>query len=645
MCGIAGFIDLDFRFKESGLKRMLANLSHRGPDDEGLWKDESAGIAFGHRRLSILDLSPSGHQPMCSFCQRYVIAFNGEIYNWSELKKALEQSGDAPRWRGSSDTEIFLTAISVWGLSAALRRVRGMFAFALWDRAEKQLVLVRDRIGEKPLYYGTISGQFVFASELKAFSALSDKSLEMEPGALALMLRYGYVPDPYSIYKNIFKLPPGKMICVSNSGRVGKVKTYWSFSDFLAEQQKNNLQLSDDEAVNELDKLMANVVQEQMVADVPLGAFLSGGLDSSTVVAIMQANSPRRVKTFTIGYQESAYDEADHARLIARYLGTEHTELKLTASQSLDIIPYLPDMYDEPFADASQISTAIISKLTRNHVGVCLSGDAGDELFGGYNRYLWADTIWNTLAKIPTPVRQPLGDMLNHMPVGMFNGLFSCISPVLPNKYHINNPGDKLHKIGQIMSARSRDHLYQNLVSQWRGSLPLRNVEEPSTYLSNPEEWPSLKHYSERMMAVDTQSYLPQDILVKVDRAAMAASLETRLPFLDLKLMEFAWRLPLHQKIRHGKGKWIMRQLLSRYLPETLWDRPKQGFALPIEHWLRGPLRDWAEDLLAPDKLAKDDHLDPKAIRHIWDQHLKGHNLQYALWNILSYRAWRDRWL
>lgn len=645
MCGIAGFIDPDSRSCESRLKQMLARLVHRGPDDEGLWTDMRAGIALGHRRLSILDLSPLGHQPMRSSCQRYVIAFNGEIYNWSELKVALEQSGNAPRWRGSSDTEIFLAALSVWGLTATLRRVRGMFAFALWDCAENQLVLVRDRIGEKPLYYGTLNGQFAFASELKAISELSDRSLDLEPEAMALMLRYGYVPEPYSIYKNIFKLPPGTMICVSGNGKAGKVQPYWSFSDFLAEQQKNPLQLSDEEAVNEFEKLMANAVQEQMVADVPLGAFLSGGLDSSSVVAVMQANSHRPVKTFTIGYEERAYNEAEHARQIAKHLGTEHTELNITARQSLDLIPSLPDMYDEPFADVSQIPTALISKLTRKHVSVCLSGDAGDELFGGYNRYFWAEAIWSGLAKIPAPMRQPLGGVLNHMPVGMVNGLFSCISPVLPEKYKINNPGDKLHKIAQIMPARSQDHLYQHLVSQWRGPLPLRNVDEPATYLSQPEKWPRLKHFSERMMAVDTESYLPQDILVKVDRAAMASSLETRLPFLDLRLMEFAWRLPMHQKIRHGKGKWIMRQLLSRYVPETLWDRPKQGFAVPIEHWLRGPLKDWAEDLLAPEKLAKDGLLDPKPIRQLWDRHLKGHNLQYALWNILTYRAWSDRWL
>lgn len=645
MCGIAGFINQDLRLGKNNLKRMLSSLIHRGPDDEGLWLDEISGIALGHRRLSILDLSPSGHQPMRSHCQRYIIAFNGEIYNWPELKKQLEYSGDAPRWRGSSDTEVLLVALSVWGLVETLKRVRGMFAFALWDCSEKRLTLVRDRIGEKPLYYGTTNGQFAFASELKAISALSDNSLKLEPDAIALMLRYGYVPEPYSIYKNIYKLPAGMMISVSTDGQIRELKPYWSFSEFVAEQQKNPLQLSDEEAVDELDKLMGSAIQEQMVADVPLGAFLSGGLDSSSVVAIMQAHSSRPVKTFTIGYDESEYNEAGHAREIARHLGTEHTELKITARQSLDIIQELPNMFDEPFADVSQIPTALISRLTRKHVSVCLSGDAGDELFGGYNRYIWANFIWKGLGKIPRPMRRPLGKLLGNVPIFAVNAMYSCLNPFLPLRYQINNPGDKLRKISQIIPAQTRDELYQSLVSQWRGPLPLRNVEEPAIYLSQPENWPSLCNYSERMMAVDTQTYLPQDILVKVDRAAMASSLETRLPFLDSRLIEFAWRLPLEQKIRYGKGKWIVRQLLSRYIPETLWDRPKQGFAVPIEHWLRGPLRDWAEELLSPEKLAQDALLNPVLIRELWERHLKGENLQYSLWNILTYRAWSKKWL
>jgi asparagine synthase (glutamine-hydrolysing) len=371
---------------------------------------------------------------------------------------------------------------------------------------------------------------------------------------------------------------------------------------------------------------------------------LSGGIDSSAIVAVMQAQSHQPVKTFTIGYNESDYNEAHHARKIAKHLGTEHTELFISAEQCLDVIPSLPEFYDEPFADVSQIPTVLISKLTKNHVNVCLSGDAGDELFGGYNRYFWAETIWKWIAGIPSPIRQPLSSVLNSMPVNAVNRIYSCFQPMLPNTYKVNNLGDKLHKIGQILPAASKDELYHYLVSQWRGNLPLQNVTEPSTFLSEPNKWLKLESYPERMMSVDTQTYLPQDILVKLDRASMAASLETRVPFLDLRIMEFAWQLPLNQKIRNGEGKWLVRKLLSRYMPEKLWNRPKQGFAVPIEHWLRGPLRDWAEDLLSPKKLAEDGFLDPIPIRQVWDRHLSGENMQYALWNILTYRAWSEKW-
>ena len=646
MCGIAGFINpnSNSNSSENILSRMLSCLIHRGPDDHDMWFDKKVGLALGHRRLSILDLSPFGRQPMTSSCQRYVITLNGEIYNWFSLKEELEHSGKAPRWKGSSDTEIFLAAISAWGVLDTLNRVRGMFAFALWDNCQKCLTLARDRIGEKPLYYGTVNGNFAFASELKALSALSQTPLDLEQDAVALMLRYGYVPEPYSIYKKINKLPPGTMISISPNGQVGEVQHYWSFTDFASEHQKNPIQLSDANVVDEFERLMVSSIKEQMVADVPLGAFLSGGLDSSSVVAVMQRNSQRPVKTFTVGYNESSYNEAEHAKEIAKYLGTEHTELRISAKQSLDVIPSLPDIYDEPFADVSQIPATLIAKLTSEHVSVCLSGDAGDELFGGYNRYLWTNVMWKWLGMFPASARKPIGQLLNQVPIDLTNRLHSLINPMLPKSYNINNPGDKLHKVSQIFAAQSRDQLYQFLVSQWRGPLPLKNIVEPPTFLSQPEKWPVLGSYSERMMAVDTVTYLPQDILVKVDRAAMSAGLETRIPFLDLRLLEFSWRLPINQKIRNGEGKWVIRQLLSRYIPKSLWDRPKQGFAVPIEHWLRGPLREWADDLLAPEKLANDEFLDPRPIRRIWEQHQSGQNMQYALWNIIMYRAWRERW-
>lgn len=644
MCGIAGFLGLKSQTSESKVKGMLGSLVHRGPDEEDIWINQKIGIALGHRRLSIIDLLPSGRQPMMSACQRYVIAFNGEIYNWPEIKSALELSGKAPKWRGTSDTEVFLAAITAWGLSGSLKRIRGMFAFALWDISENRLMLVRDRIGEKPLYYGQLEGKFCFASELKAIVSFANTPLEREPEAVALMVRYGYVPEPYSIYKNIFKMPPGTIISVAANGQIENIETYWSFSNFVSTQQKASVRLSDEEAVNNLEYLMGCAVKEQMVADVPLGAFLSGGIDSSIVVALMQANSQQPVKTFSAGFEESAYNEADYARKIAKHLGTEHTELFITSKQSFDIIPSLSEMYDEPFADASQIPTALISRLTRKHVKVCLSGDAGDELFGGYNRYFWTNSIWNILSKIPVSMRKPLGQLLQNLPVEVVNAICSCLNPVFPKHFRVSNPGDKLQKFSQILPAETQEQLYHYLLCQWRGDLPIKDINEPPTYLTQPERWPALGNFSERMMAVDTQNYLPQDILVKVDRAAMASSLETRLPFLDLRLLEFAWQLPLGQKIRDGNGKWVVKELLSKYVPKNLFDRPKQGFAVPIEHWLRGPLREWAEDLLKAEKLSADG-FDPIPIRYLWTQHLKGQNHQYALWNIITYRAWSDRWL
>lgn len=645
MCGIAGLIKSDQQDRlESQVRVMTDTLTHRGPDDCGVWVDANAGIALAHRRLSILDLSPTGHQPMHSACGRYVIVFNGEIYNWSELRSSLESAGQAYHWRGHSDTEVLLAAIGVWGLSTALSRARGMFAFALWDRAEQSLYLARDRVGEKPLYYGMAGNAFVFGSELKAVRALPHWQANIDPEALALFLRYGYVPAPRSIYRGIYKLPPGTFLQIRRDGSYGAPVQWWQFGKIAVEQAHNTLSLHEDQAIDALDQVLGDAVAEQMVADVPLGALLSGGLDSSTIVALMQARSSRPVRTFTIGFSEGDYDEVRHARAVANHLGTDHTELYVSPEEARAVIPRLPDMYDEPFGDSSQIPTFLACALTRQHVTVSLSGDAGDELFGGYNRYYWATSVWKRAVRTPAGLRRLVAAAIFAIPATAWNGAFRTFGPLLPSRLRVSNPGDKLHKLAEVIGAESPELLYRLLVSQWRGPLPLRQTAEPVTLASDYLRWPILPSFTEQMMAVDTLTYLPDDILVKVDRAAMANSLETRVPFLDERVIEFAWRLPIDMKIRNGQGKWLLRQLLYRYVPRKLVERPKQGFAIPIEHWLRGPLRDWAENLLSAENLARDGLIDPAPVRSLWKMHLDGRNVQYALWNVLMYQAWRQRW-
>lgn len=649
MCGVIGFIRTDFPKPHAvDAKRQLALMAdavvHRGPDDFGYWGGERDGIWLGHRRLSILDLSPAGHQPMSSACGRYVVVFNGEIYNWASIRAELEQAGHAPVWRGHSDTEVLLAGIVAWGLAATLRRARGMFAIAVWDRQERMLSIARDRIGEKPLYYGQVGDAFVFASELKSLRAIPGAEFQTDPGSLALMLRYGYVPAPLSIYRNIFKLPPGTLLRVNARGEFGEPETWWSFAETAQQCVAGRSPMSDAAALDALDEVLGSAIGEQMVADVPLGALLSGGLDSSMVVALMQGRSAKPVRTFTIGFAEGAYDEAAHAKAVAAHLGTEHTELYVSPDQARAVIPRLADMYDEPFADSSQIPTALVCALTRQHVTVCLSGDAGDELFGGYNRYFWATSLWRRFGKVPLGMRRGVAGVFSSISAGNWNTAFGALSWAMPGRLRVSNPGDKLHKLAEVMGAGSEEALYRELVSQWRGPLPMRSPNEPRTLVADPVRWPGMPSYAERMMAVDTLTYLPDDILVKVDRAAMAASLETRVPFLDERVISFAWGLPFEQKVRNGQGKWLLRQLLYRYVPQAMVDRPKQGFGVPIEHWLRGPLRDWAEDLLSPEQLASDGLLDPAPIRAMWEKHLSGRNVQYALWNVLMYQAWRRRW-
>ncbi|HWR73722.1 MAG TPA: asparagine synthase (glutamine-hydrolyzing), partial [Nitrospirota bacterium] len=598
MCGIAGFLDLKgtSRDPEADLRRMTNPLVHRGPDDEGFWSDPAAGIALGHRRLSILDLSSAGHQPMQSVSGRYIIVFNGEIYNFEELRKELDAKPQSPSsgWRGHSDTEVMLEAFEAWGVEHAVRRFAGMFAFALWDRQDRCLYLVRDRIGEKPLYYGWAGDTFLFGSELKALRGHPAWRGEIDRDALALFLRHNYIPAPYSIYHCIRKLLPGTVLTMQmkklSSGNFPEPEPYWSLNQVVSRGMENPFAGTEEEAVEQLDRLLRNAIKQQMVADVPLGAFLSGGVDSSTIVALMQAQTIRPIRTFTMGFHDASFNEANHAKDVARYLRTDHTELYVTPQDTLDVIPRIPALYDEPFSDSSQIPTFLVAQLTRRNVTASLSGDGGDELFGGYNRYFLGRSVWRKIGWMPRGLRSVLAAGCTALSPTRWDSLAAA----MPGKIHLRNAGDKVHKLAEILAVESPDALYRGLVSHWKDPYNVvLGAREPATLLSCPSSRPELSDLTLRMMYMDTLTYLPDDILVKVDRAAMGVSLETRVPFLDHRVVEFAWRIPLSMKIRNGQGKWLLRQVLYKYVPCELVDRPKTGFGVPIHSWLRGPLGEW----------------------------------------------------
>lgn len=645
MCGLTGFWGQEGTRNDlvSIARSMADRISHRGPDDCGVWGDDHVGLVLAHRRLSIIDLSAAGHQPMLSATGRFVLAYNGEVYNHLDLRQDLEAAGAAPTWRGHSDTETLLASIEAWGVEATLKRSVGMFAFALWDRQARTLVLARDRAGEKPLYYGWQGETLLFGSELKSLRAHPAFNPALDRGALALLLRHNYIPAPHSIYQGIFKLPPGTWLELREGQRDAQPRAYWSLAEVAERGMAEPFTGTDAEAVDELARLMATAVAGQQVADVPLGALLSGGIDSSLVASLMQAQSTRRVRTFTIGFDEKAYDEATHARAVAAHLGTEHTELRLSANDALGLIPQLPSMYDEPFADSSQLPTHLVMKLARQHVTVALSGDAGDEFFGGYNRYFLGPNTWRRIAWMPAPMRHALGSAMTALPAHTLNRL----AAPLARQWGIAQPGDKAHKLGRrLRQVASIDDLYLSLVTEWpdAGSMVVDGFIPPNL-LDERARWPALPDPVARMMALDGLTYLPDDILTKVDRASMAVSLETRAPFLDRDVMEFAWRLPMRMKLRDGKGKWILRQLLDRHVPRALIDRPKMGFGIPLDQWLRGPLRDWAGDLLAEDRLGREGHLRPQAITRTWQAHLKGEgSYGYRLWSVLMFQAWLEEY-
>ncbi len=640
MCGLAGFLDLKRATPAAeleGIARAMADsLFHRGPDEGGVWVDESSGAALGHRRLSIVDLTAAGRQPMPSRSGRYVLSYNGEIYNAEQLRAELGAGHD---WRGHSDTEVLAEAIASWGLEAAIAKCVGMFALAVFDRETRQLSLVRDRLGKKPLYWSQQGALFMFGSELRALRAHPAFRADLDRDGLVGFVRRGYYRGPGTVYLGVNQLEPGHILTVSAAGEFTQA-AYWTLARQIEEARAAPFTGTDAQAIDALERTLGDAVARRMVADVPVGAFLSGGYDSSAVVALMQKASARPVRTFSIGFNEADYNEAPYARAVAAHLKTDHTEFMVTPHETRDVIPRLADIYDEPFADSSQIPTFLVSKLARQQVTVALSGDGGDELFAGYNRYHLGETLRRRMALLPHGVRSGLARAITAARPEMLDRL----AGILPRRIRPPYPGDKLHKFAGVL-ALDASGVYRQLTSQW---------PEPDGVVIGGRErvWPQsdaalnalLPNPIERMQYLDTVSYLPGDILTKVDRASMAVSLEVRAPLLDHRLAAFAWSLPLSLKIRNGDAKWVLRQVLYRHVPPALVDRPKSGFSIPVGGWLRAELRDWAEDLLDERKLREAGIFNPAPIRARWKQHLDGvRNGQYALWSILMFEAWRRR--
>jgi asparagine synthase (glutamine-hydrolysing) len=651
MCGIAGILRRGGNHRAAiaeCVARMTAALAHRGPDASDVWTDDIAGVALGHRRLSILDLSAAGAQPMRSDCGRFTVTFNGEIYNHLDIRSELEAAKAAPDWRGHSDTETLLYAIRHWGLKDALQRFNGMFAFAIWDARERSLTLCRDRFGEKPLFYGWIDREFVFASELKAFAVHPEWKKSIDRRALTAFMRYSYVPAPWTIWEGVRKLVSGSYLSVPESlgpGELPQPEAYWSMRQQVVAGQRDRL-TDPAVAVIELERLLSQAVARQSLSDVPLGAFLSGGIDSSTIVALMQKYSSRPVKTFSIGFAEADFNEAVYARGVARHLATDHTELIVTPSDARDVVPRLAQIYDEPFGDSSQIPTRLVAALARRNVTVALSGDAGDELFGGYNRHVSGTRLQARFGRLPAAAKRMLAATIGLVAPEPANTIGRLAGRMLPPRYRISRAGDQIAKLQRIACARSIDEMYRLLSSiDDNPSRAIIGGGEPESWFTeqiagigqsiDPLDWMTLS---------DALSYLTDDILQKVDRAAMSVSLETRVPFLDRDVVEFSCRVPPDLKVRNGKGKWLVRQVLDRYVPRHLVDRPKTGFGIPLDDWLRGSLKPWASDLLAPDRLNRQGWFDAERVSLVWAEHQGGgRNHGSWLWNVLMVQAWSDR--
>jgi asparagine synthase (glutamine-hydrolysing) len=664
MCGITGVLgDTNGQPIKEVVDTMAATLTHRGPDDDGVWIDDNVNLGLGHRRLAILDLSKEGHQPMLSGGGRYALAFNGEIYNHLELRSDLEKASRneaLPQWRSHSDTETLLACFSNWGIEKTLEKTVGMFAIALWDRIERQLYLARDRFGEKPLYYGWVNGAFVFGSELKAIQRFPGFANPIDRDVLALYMRFNYVPAPHSIFQNIFKLEPGCLLTVGTnvtrhslastpsapmSDKGFTLSRWWSLESIVAGGAQNQI-YDEFEAIEMLESALKESIRLQSIADVPLGAFLSGGVDSSCIAALMQAHSDSPVKTFTIGFEEDGFNEAVYAKAVAKHIGTEHVELYMSSSDALSIIPDLPQLYDEPFADSSQIPTHLVCRQARSEMKVALSGDAGDELFGGYNRYFWAQRIWSKVSWLPQPIRSGIARAISLIPPGSWDILANPVNACLPTHRRFSLLGDKAHKLAsRLQYVRDLDDLYLSLVSEWQDPADVViGAREPGTFLDDRTSKPGRAEHEHRMMYWDSMTYLPDDILCKVDRAAMGVGLETRVPFLDHRIAELAWRMPLNMKIRDGKGKWVLRQVLYKYVPKKLIDRPKAGFGVPIGEWLRGPLYEWANALLDERRLNQEGYFNAAPIRKKLAEHKSGaRNWTQSLWVILMFQTWLEK--
>ena len=653
MCGIVGFFTLGPYGGANSLSAIVESMSDeiasRGPDGDGVWVDNHSGLSLGHRRLSIIDTSVAGHQPMMSSCGRYVLVFNGEIYNHNHLRECLEAATkDSFPWRGHSDTETLLMAFSFWGIRKTLSEASAMFALALWDREQQILTLARDRFGEKPLYYGWVAGGFAFASELKAMHKAPGWQDELDSVVIEGYLRHGCVGGERSIYRDVFKLVPGALLTLSRqqlvSGMRPEAQRWWSAVDVASEAMHSR----DSNVVSSsrLEAVLKGAVGRMMEADVPLGAFLSGGVDSSLIVALMQAQASRPVRTFSVGFDDARYDESRHAAAVAAHLGTEHTTLRATAEMALDLVPRLPYLYDEPFADSSQLPTCLVASLTREHVTVALSGDGGDELFGGYNRHVWAPRVWSRMAPLPLPVRQGIAGLVRTIPASGYDQIMAIAARVMPSRFQVRTFGEKLYKLADVMGCDSPRALYFDLASMNRDPGLLMDPAS-RTGFELAERYPLLDSFSqtEWMLLMDTLTYMVDDVLVKVDRASMASSLEVRSPFLDPEVFQAAWSLPLHQRVDQGEGKRVLREILYQHVPRALIERPKMGFAVPLDDWLRAPLREWAEDLLSIRSLSALPMLNAGAIRQLWQQHLKGQG-HYAqqLWVVLQLLAWARHW-
>ena len=638
MCGIAGYVGKT-SYPYNCLGEMAKAINHRGPDDRGTWYNEDEEIGLAHARLSILDLSSAGHQPMHSVSKNFVLVFNGEIYNHKVLRSELELIAQR-NWLGHSDTETLLVAIDHWGLEKTLKKAKGMFAIALWDKRNKNLSLACDRIGEKPLYYGWVNDQFVFASELKSIKKFPEFKNLIDRNSLALFLRFNSIPAPHSIYQDIYKLEPGQIIQLNAESKKVKKFNFWSTEEVYNKGNLSQISGTPKEIVDQLEVVLSKAVSSQMQSDVPLGAFLSGGIDSSTIVALMQSQSDSQVNTFTIGFNAKEYDEAKHARMVANHIGTNHFEMYVSERDALDIIPDLPNIYDEPFADSSQIPTYLVSKFAKQEVTVALSGDAGDELFGGYNRYVFAEKMFSKIMKGPISIRQLISSAIFTMTEEKWNTL---LNNFLSERFA--DIGHKLHKVANVLPSKSIRDMHFKLVSQIQNPSDwLLNVNEYKTPLNDDTERFVKLNPIEQMMAYDLITYLPTDILTKVDRAAMAVSLETRVPFLDPNVIEFSASLPMEFKIRNGVTKWALREVLYKYVPKDLIERPKMGFGVPLAEWLRGPLQDWAESLLDEKRLHQEGFFDVEFVRNKWLEHLSGkRNWHHQLWNVLMFQVWLEK--